>query len=245
MIITNDPQRIAWQRYIYAQGITDASLKTSLLARFDNGEVGLRTGLLAHWKLNETAGTRYDSHGSYNLTDIGSVGYATGKIGNAATFNETNQTLERVEAAFNSAWGDFSVSLWFKEDDQVGYQVIFGSYLGSAGLNIAVSGAGLDVNDMSIAGLHLDSGLSTGVWYHLCVSRLSGVNTLYVDGVASGTSEQDIGLVGKVALGNAGNNYLWYGGAIDSTSIWSRGLTSAEVGLLYNSGSGLDYANIL
>ena len=44
------------------------------------------TGLVSYWALDETSGTRYDSHGSNDLTDNNTVGYTTGVQGNAADF---------------------------------------------------------------------------------------------------------------------------------------------------------------
>ena len=51
----------------------------------------LSTGLLAFWKMAETSGTRYDeTANNEDLTDNNTVSYATGKVGNAADFEASN-----------------------------------------------------------------------------------------------------------------------------------------------------------
>jgi hypothetical protein len=60
---------------------------------------GLADGVIAHWSLNETSGTRVDSTGSHNLTDNGGVSYETGILGNAATFTGTKYLSRRIRAS--------------------------------------------------------------------------------------------------------------------------------------------------
>ncbi|MBU0513002.1 MAG: hypothetical protein KJ638_15045, partial [Chloroflexi bacterium] len=47
-------------------------------------------GLVAWWSLDETSGTRYDSHGGNHLSDNNTVGYSTGKQGNSANFERSD-----------------------------------------------------------------------------------------------------------------------------------------------------------
>ena len=72
----------------------------------------LLTGLVSWWNLDETSGTRADSVGSNHLTDVNTVGYAAGKIGNAASFvAANNETLSTETALFED---DFTLSMWVK-----------------------------------------------------------------------------------------------------------------------------------
>ena len=54
----------------------------------------------SHYNLDEESGVRYDSSTSsaHDLSDINTVGYTTGVLGNAASFNGTNEYLEIASA---------------------------------------------------------------------------------------------------------------------------------------------------
>lgn len=55
-----------------------------------NVDSTLLVGIFAHWPLDEESGTRYDTVDSNHLTDNNTVGFASGKIGNAASFVASN-----------------------------------------------------------------------------------------------------------------------------------------------------------
>jgi hypothetical protein len=60
------------------------------------GPVPLRggtTNLIAWWSMDETSGTRFDSHGTNALSDNGNVGTTTGVVGNAASFDGLDDYL--------------------------------------------------------------------------------------------------------------------------------------------------------
>ena len=60
----------------------------------------LKDDLVSWWSLDETIGTRDDSHGSNNLVDHNTVGYTTGKQGNASAFTAANS--EYLDIADNA-----------------------------------------------------------------------------------------------------------------------------------------------
>ena len=51
----------------------------------------LSTSLVSYWELEESSGTRTDSHGSNDLTAINTPGQGTGIQGNCLDVEETNQ----------------------------------------------------------------------------------------------------------------------------------------------------------
>ena len=53
---------------------------------YRHGLDNIKTDMVGYWTLNETTGTRSDSHNSYDLTETGTVSYTTGKKGNCAVF---------------------------------------------------------------------------------------------------------------------------------------------------------------
>ena len=76
----------------------------------------LLTGLVSWWKLDEESGTRADAVGTNHHTDNNTVGYASGKIGNAANFVAANSESLTLGIAGVIPFGteDFSVSFWLK-----------------------------------------------------------------------------------------------------------------------------------
>jgi hypothetical protein len=78
--------------------------------------MALTDSLISYWKMDETSGTRYDSHGTNHLTDNNSVGSLTGKINSSAYFGPapTTKYLNHIDSSdFDVGDIDFTFSLWF------------------------------------------------------------------------------------------------------------------------------------
>jgi len=89
---------------------------------------------------------------------------------------------------------------------------------------------------------------TAGQWRHLVLSMTSsGTGTLYLDGasISSITAGANNGpttvdwLIGALRNSNNSTISLPYGGLVDEVTIWSVGLSAAEVSELYNSGTPL------
>lgn len=92
---------------------------------------GLRDSLVAYWALNESAGSRLDSHGAFTLLDNNGVGSATGHVyALAADFVEaSSQYLSIADNATLSAGDfDFWCAAWVKLDNKTSGHVIVGQY---------------------------------------------------------------------------------------------------------------------
>jgi hypothetical protein len=91
-----------------------AAMLLAWLMNVTPAQAAIEDDLVACWDMDETSGTRYDSAGSNHLTDNNTVGYTTGKIGNAASFISDN--TEKLDIADNnnvsSDGRSFTVSLW-------------------------------------------------------------------------------------------------------------------------------------
>jgi hypothetical protein len=212
------------------------------------------TDLVAYWKLDEASGTRNDSVGTSHLTDVNTVTSATGKIGNAASFDRTS--AEALTVADNAALSmgdlDFSISLWVNFPTAPGgayYPGIIGKWATTHEYILAYDG---DTNNLywsvssdGTAETNLETGpLSANTWYHvvafhdsinnqigLVINAGTPDTTAWSGGVFNGTSNLTLGdWIG----------YYWLG-LIDEVGIWKRLLTSTERTQLYNSGAGLAY----
>ena len=99
---------------------------------FGRNAVWTNYAIVAH--LNEASGTRTDSAGNDNLTDINTVPNATGKIGvNGANFTRANsERLETTTANVSSGDVPIEMEIWHKTTLSATYRVI-SSLVGTAG----------------------------------------------------------------------------------------------------------------
>ena len=212
----------------------------------------LASKVLSHWKLNEASGTRADSNGAlHSLTDSGSTGSRTGKIGDAADLAGSTQLYHADHDDFTPA-GSWSVTGWVLFDTlTAGTQyTVFGKY-GASGQRsyrfhrstgnkwtFAVCGDGTTETSKSRS-----DGPSTGTWYFfyayydgsnigISIDNDSAQTASYSSGTYNGTNQFQLG---------AQNGTLRMDGALDSVTFWNTTLTSQELTDLYNSGNGLDY----
>jgi hypothetical protein len=207
----------------------------------------LLTDLVSYWKLDEGSGTRVDSHGSNNLTDNGSVGSATGKVGNAADFDGTNFLELNPGLSIPS---DISVSFWCYPN--AGYGTL--SFPGMVAQTLDWGRIFVSSSGVAQARVRQSNGVervastittvSTTAWSHfvLVANSSTGVVALYINNFVVGSITYDGTL-------NQGNDTLkigrqsssFFDGRIDEVGIWNRALTPAEIATLYNSGASLTY----
>jgi hypothetical protein len=223
--------------------------------------MALIDNLVSYWKLDEASGNRADSHGANTLTDVNTVGSATGIINLGADFESSStESLTITDAAQVGLdiTGDMSLSFWMNLETAI---PTAGNQFEIASKTSFVSGNyGWDLYLLNNAGTQLiyfaqsANGTSftqpswafspaTATWYHIVIVQDVGTNvTFYLNGVSQGT-----GAAVASNFNNAGNFYLARGfstnldGILDEFGIWSKALTGAEVTELYNGGAGLAY----
>jgi len=219
--------------------------------------LNILNGLISFWELDETSGVRDDAHGSINLTPATSVGSAAGKINNAASFNGVSYGGSWLTSGhtYSLATNGFSVSTWLNGttssvgpavsqwDSGVGFIVgVDSDYEGTA-VFIFVLG---DFPYFTLTYHPYSAG-----WHHIVgtYDPTIGTSKLYVDGVlrTTVTDIPSISLNGTAnfKMGTIDNGFhlgeFVYNGSVDSTGLWTRPLTDAEIVALYNNGSGLPY----
>ena len=215
------------------------------------------TNLVNDWSMDETSGTRADSHGSADLTDNNTVTSATGVISNAASFNPANS--EYLSSSTQPVTGTVAraTECWFKT-----------SYSGTDSQCITDYGAGstgarwrIEIDNGGLVALRIfgatkiwDSSWNDGNWHHLVMQVAASSDCddveVYVDGTldtsasgASATVSIDTG-TGSQRIGIRSNTTKGFNGQIDEFRNWNRVLTSAEITWLYNSGSGRAYSDV-
>lgn len=200
------------------------------------------TGLVSYYKLDETTGTTAtDSFGANNGTNTSITLGTAGKLGNAYSFNGTTGYVSLGNpTAFQISTG--AISVWVKTAGAGA------SYRGIVVKQLAYSIFAIDniigfYSWGSPAGNKVTTfNVSDNQWHHIVLNFGVGTNntTLYIDGVmklktTNGVSAQ----TAAMTIGSGGGSSQLFSGLIDETSIYSRNLTSNEILLMYNSGTGI------
>lgn len=208
--------------------------------------------IVAHWKMNETSGQRNDAHsGAYHLTDVNTVTYATGKIGNSALFTRANSEYLQgpTGAPFNIA-AAASFTLWWKATTLPSANMgIVGKWTNTGQFSYrlwtnssnALSWSGSPDGTTTTTKAHSVS-LATGTWYFLyCYFDGSNLGIAVDNGAAQTAAFSGYPFAGSDEFRPGRMLSAHLGGEIDSLSFWNSTLSAGELTDLYNSGNGLDY----
>jgi hypothetical protein len=198
--------------------------------------------------MDEESGTRVDSHGSHDLTDVNTVGFAAGKVSNAANFVRTNNEYftGTPSAPFSPGDTDWTLAIWYYSlrDTTNRYPYIF--VAGTAANEYSAVGVQHRENTNRIQGvMRCNNGnailvcdnlgaVSNSQWYCLIMSWEASANTLkmetddsvvdtlvYSSGYPNVTSD-------TILFGNRPNLSQSLNGYVDVTAFWSRLLTADE-----------------
>lgn len=203
-----------------------------------------------------------DSSGNaQNGTNVGSVTFTTGKVGNAFTFNGSNY-INLPSASLNSLTGDFSVSFWMNlagvgADAQfpVGAFYYDGTnlygwdcYIQSSNLNFQIFNG---TSNATINTLTTGVGPYYGTWaFFTLVRKGSTSSKIYINGnlVASNTNTTNpvhhassSATIGARKFDSTIQYNMVNGGKLDAVTIWNKTLTDNDVLSLYNNGTGVEY----
>jgi hypothetical protein len=214
--------------------------------------MALTDNLISYWKFDEASGNRADSHGSNTLTDVNTVGSATGILNNGADFEASSS--ERLTRSAQT-WGianAWTWAFWYKPESFTGNpRIIFMGPDGGAN-NIVIgvtTGGKLFVNLFNSAGAafkeysNSTTTMSINNWYHVAVTwdgtdLLGYINnsaqtfTKGLDNAGSMTDSSRQLTIGATAAGTAPTD-----GVLDETPLYSRAITSAEVSVLFGGGT--------
>lgn len=205
---------------------------------------------VAHWTLDETSGTRADSHGSNDLTDNNTVTAATGALGNAADFNQLNSEY-LSNAGTNLRIANWSMALWVRSTSWAWATAsIWGSVannrcwrltIGSTNAALWASSTGLYSGAVKA---NKSVTLSTGVW-HFIACGVNGTqvwcnaNNSGTRGTATMSGNMYTSNTQSFYLGRGDTNY--YNGLMDNVSFFNQSISAAEETELYNGGTPLAY----
>jgi len=213
--------------------------------------------LISYWKLDEDA---LDAKGTNNGTITGATYTASGKINGAYSFDGSDDITMAQSDTLDFGTGDFTISFWFKVNNNNTNGIIaYGDRSDSAGWTILIEDSGklkilVDDGTTQVA-TNGTTNWADNDW-HLAVFVIDAGATqkIYVDTILQDTG--DISAVGSLTTTDHGNITIgkyWYIsaytantfiGSLDEIGIWKKALTTDDIALLYNSGSGLTYSNV-
>jgi hypothetical protein len=229
---------------------------------------GLSSGLAGQWKFEEGTGTTVaDSSGNGNtLTLAASTAtptWTTGKIGNALSFDNTNDYASASNSASLNITGELTVMAWIKVNafnpdwndivtkgndaaGRAGYQLIMTSDARPAFYFCT----GANATCGTWYGYESDSTTPTitaGSWFHVAFTYKDSTDTIvmYVNGAAqSGHINGGNALITSIVSNTDPLNIGTFASSeasnmvIDDVRIYNRALTAAEIAKIYNGGSG-------
>ena len=214
----------------------------------NSASADITSGLVAHYKFDEGAGTTAgDSSGNNNTgTLINGPTRTLGKIGQALNFDGVDDFVNvGTSATYEFGLNSFSVSTWFYTPANLTNEYILSRVNGAytTGWNIGVSGVStlnwIVLNGVSSANATMPS-FALSQWHHAVgvVDRTANRSYLYVDGVLQGNvSIAGFGAVDAVGANlNFGRNSgggTQFNGLIDEVRVYNRALTEQEIRQLY------------
>lgn len=213
---------------------------------------GLSAGLTAFWKMDDLTDF---SGNNYTLTNYGYVTFEPGKIGNAAYFNGSPQSLILSGLRVATSAG-YTLSCWAKYSDTINLTPLFFqaepfTWCGTPLVALGPTGAIVGSQACSEPNANTDTDVSNNPLpdtdWHMYTAAYDGQTLkFYVDGqlFAQDTFDGaangiDTWTIRDLYIGSGVNEYYsekW----IDGFGIWSRALTEAEITSLYNNGNGTE-----
>ena len=199
--------------------------------------------------------------------------FATGKIGQAFTFDGVNDYVALPDNSLNFT-GNFSYSFWIKSTNTSSFTAIISNIENARSPFGFSHGYWYRLNSGKIQASYRDGNNSTeflttsvgsvsnGSWNHVVITfnktnSTTGVK-IYINGnidttgippntggtaLPIGYSSPMKACIGALYFNGAQSNFLPNGTSIDALSAWNKELTASEITELYNSGNGKQYPN--
>ncbi|NJD55299.1 MAG: DUF11 domain-containing protein, partial [Nitrospirae bacterium] len=202
---------------------------------------------MVSWWTGDTSAN--DIVGGYNGTLVNNAAYGPGKVGQAFSFDGTNQHVELPEPVGDFGATAFSVDFWMYTSDPgstSGHYILGKSYPdGGQGWDVRYYNRTVTVEGWSFE--ITSDAITLDEWHHIAVSATVSDITLYIDGVVKGTSVRPTSITSTSNPFRIGyTTGFWpytgigFNGLIDEIGIFTRALTAQEVVAIYNAaGNGM------
>ena len=192
----------------------------------------ITTGLLAHWKLDETSGTTAtDAMGTYNGTYVNSPTLnQTGAFGSSKAVTFASASSQCVSLGVrSSSTPDQSIAFWFNASDLSGTRNAVS--WGRTETRLSPTAVRYYGDSVLAGGVNFSTTFTTSQWYHVVISQSGTTGTVYVNGVSLGNQTvqalSDSTTASSLAAYLASSNF--FAGTIDDVRIYNRVLSSDDV----------------
>ncbi|MDQ4121851.1 MAG: cohesin domain-containing protein [Acidobacteriota bacterium] len=230
----------------------------SILVKSDIAD--LPNGLVSWWRAEKDA---EDTTGKNKLTQVGSVGYTTGKVNSAWRFNGSNSYIAIPNSTFRNYYGeslDYTFELWFKTGTKgviVGRQgadknPYDAQLFGYSPMIYVHQNGKLHVNMFTNGNLTISPNrVDDNQFHHVAIvfTRNGNSRTTYLDGVPLGTFNGDVRSVSNYDKFQFGTGYVYEGtmggmngwfnfnGIIDEAALYNRAASPDEIKKIYAAGN--------
>ncbi|MCP3681307.1 MAG: DUF1565 domain-containing protein, partial [bacterium] len=241
MLITNtscsDTGLSASTTYSYRVSAYDAagneSSQSGSVSATTPGDTGGPGELIGHWSFNEGSGNiASDETVNRNNGAISGAGWATGKVGQALSFDGENDYVD-MASAINFADNDnYTISMWIKPSNITDWVGLIGPNRAWSRYIMLSSSERLSFYDGSnhfIAGT-----LTVGNWYHAVLVSDGVTFRWYLNGTEVNTSSafnEEI-VITSLATQYSGAN-VRYAGLLDEVRVYNYTLSREEVVAIY------------
>jgi hypothetical protein len=212
----------------------------------------LMNGLVAYWKMDESGGSRADSHGGNNLTQTGTVGQTSGKVYPYAADFYREDGGEYLQSGYGVPVGrTVTVSAWcFGRDWNHTVMPLVSKTIADINPEWAIEWRHDPPYSRFRFSIHtyhaVDSPYAeAGVWHHVLAwhDLAHGTSHIRLNGGVTISFEggwiNDFGY--PINVGSLGNQNLTWCGHIGPVAIWNRVLLPEEQNDVWNYGAGAVY----
>lgn len=196
------------------------------------------SGLVSFWKGD---GNADDQLGAHPGDLVNGTGIGSGKVGQAFSLNGTSH-VRAAAAGFPTGSADRSIELWVWIDAFVAGEAFFAGYgdFGAFGQTYHLGASGTTLFFSQWGGSIGGPSLSTNTWYHLAVTNVGDLVTLYLNGDPVGTARLTMVTpagtpfyIGRIPE----DDFRRLQGRVDEVSVYNRALSAAEVRSIYLAGA--------
>jgi type II secretory pathway pseudopilin PulG len=224
-------------QYFLVKSATSTASTTPVLGQESVLSDHIASGLVGHWKFDETSGnTAYDFSGNFNSGTLtgGPTRTASSscKVGNCLSFDGNNDILTTTISGLS----DGSISLWFYNRTFTAGDILLGKR------NTGCFGYAIYTNTgqvLQVYALGPEATISPyqlNRWTHLVVTRSGTTMNYYVDGVLKLTDSLTLDMNNLANyIGGTCNDANYFDGYLDDVRIYNRALSADEISKLYNS----------
>lgn len=202
-------------------------------------------GLDLWYEMNDASGNIVESVIGDDAVNTGATYGATGKVGDALDFEESEDDYITMGTGFNYGSADFSITCWVNLES-TGDQSVCGGLLNSFFFNIRSTGA-LSAGKTNVLECTPTStvNVSTGTLTFIGVSYNQSTDEFRFRAGSNYETESFTYTFEAAtrAIGSRNTTAFSFDGIIDEFNVWDHVLTNDEWDYLYNSNSGRAYAD--